>query len=64
MRIIGAFSELMLAKGSWRVICHGKPASTAGSGQQMDSREPLARIQSGLYPSLIDQDKAPVRLPI
>jgi type VI secretion system secreted protein VgrG len=26
---------------------HGKPASTAGGGQQMDSREPLARVQSG-----------------
>lgn len=26
---------------------HGKPASTAGGGNQMDSREPLSRIQSG-----------------
>lgn len=29
------------------ISTHGKPASTAGGGQQMDSREPLARIQSG-----------------
>lgn len=26
---------------------HGKPASTAGGGSQMDSREPLSRVQSG-----------------
>lgn len=26
---------------------HGKPASTAGGGNQMDSREPLSRVQSG-----------------
>lgn len=29
------------------ISSHGKPASTAASGHQMDSREPLARIQSG-----------------
>ena len=29
------------------ISAHGKPASTAGGGNQMDSREPLARIQSG-----------------
>lgn len=29
------------------ISTHGKPASTAGGGQQMDSREPLSRIQSG-----------------
>ncbi|WP_310567747.1 type VI secretion system Vgr family protein [Hydrogenophaga sp.] len=29
------------------ISSHGKPASTAGAGNQMDSREPLARIQSG-----------------
>ncbi len=29
------------------ISTHGKPASTAGGGNQMDSREPLARIQSG-----------------
>jgi type VI secretion system secreted protein VgrG len=29
------------------ISSHGKPASTAGGGQQMDSREPLARIQCG-----------------
>lgn len=37
-----------LRAGSGLLIsAHGKSASTAGSGQQMDSREPLARIQSG-----------------
>ena len=29
------------------ISTHGKPASTAGGGNQMDSREPLSRIQSG-----------------
>lgn len=29
------------------ISTHGKPASTVGGGQQMDSREPLSRIQSG-----------------